>query len=312
MATTGTHRGLLQRTTFGLPQELIRKIRESTNRKVAGKMEDARTYRIDLKTVCDREDMQKLGDAVAAEFNRLCVQWGGVGDWVAILEDPGYSDGEPEHKEYLGSANMGMHMLVTDEQEKSKGQYTHIDSIGHTLEKPDVHWSQFQGPMSASLIMSEGHRNTQFGEPYPLANKFYAMLDGEQPAEEFEGELDMRLIENTSYLDAMNRTKLPVAPIGTVNIFPKNMFFHRGASCGEDVTTVTKGKKSKVFKTKTIKEGMRQVVYFTLVRKSQAATYKEDKMETADLTVGFNSGRFTKLGLQAWVSQYLIALTVPL
>ena len=148
--------------------------------------------------------------------------------------------------------------------------------------------------MSAALFLSE-HRGTQFGEVYPVADRFESMLDGDIKLDDFVKEVDEKLDANKTFLDLMlERNAVGKTRIGTVYVFPKNFQFHRGLARGPNP------------------KEPRLVLYFTFVRASRPAEYEVDKMETAEITVGFANGKFGLAGAWMWVTQFYVALEVPL
>ena len=245
-------------------------------------MNDNTTVRVKLSDILTTEEIKELGDYLAKEFNALCRKHGEIGDWVAVLHDPGYEPDENSH--------MGSHVLINSFYRHH--QEVHIDGVGHRAPL-HPHWSQSQVPMSAALFLSE-HRGTQFGEVYPVADRFESMLDGDIKLDDFVKEVDEKLDANKTFLDLMlERNAVGKTRIGTVYVFPKNFQFHRGLARGPNP------------------KEPRLVLYFTFVRASRLAEYEVDKMETAEITVGFANGKFGLAGAWMWVTQFYVALEVP-
>src|SRR5947209_1336289 len=131
------------------------------------RMDDDVTRRVELSKFATKAEIKEFVDAIVAQWNAYCRMRGSSAVWEAVVHDPGYDSGEEGH--------YGIHCLYNAHDKKV--QFPHIDGMGHP-ENFDGNLCNFEGPLSCAVLLSR-HKNTQFGEVYPLANRFSAFLAGE-------------------------------------------------------------------------------------------------------------------------------------
>lgn len=249
-------------------------------------MSDGVTRRTEVDNVKSERESSALRESVTQYVNQN-FRGKKLEEWEAIADDPGYANSKiDEH----GQGMMGMHALFNTSQ--SRGQHAHIDGIGHkvNLEQLPDKLEDYEGPLSVAVLVSK-HRNTQFGEMYPIANGFYDVVSGCRDPAEFCEEVTGVLQRNQQRFKQELPHAKPVTKV-TVSIFPKNMCVHCGVPRGNP------------------DQGDRKVLYFTLCRKNKVHEYKADKMETAEYSPGFEDGTFNKESLILWITQYLISVEV--
>jgi hypothetical protein len=233
-----------------------------------------------------QSDLDNLADFVNARIVNKSDPW------VACFEDGGYGL-SPDSEHRRGGVHMGPHILLNEHD--TLGQQVHIDGVGHPGEEiPEDLLEDFQGPLSGVYYYTS-HPGTQFGEAFPLADMYYDMWRGRTSPDDLCDTVTEALQRNERMFDeelASCKGKLPIVPAGTLYLFVKNQKMHRGVARGPA----------------KFEGDMRAVLYVVFMRKSKLAKYLQDKMETAELAIGFTNGVCDRYSVVMWTQQLILGL----
>ncbi len=244
---------------------------------------DRSTWRVEVteKTRNCSAVFQEIADKCNTMFaNEKCG-----GKYIPVVCDPGYSDGKGDQNSSY-DRHYGAHVLYSSSTQKA--QYPHIDGIGRPVKRFPKSLKDFSGPLSVSVILTSGHKNTQFGGMLLTGDMFEYTMRGKMFSKTLLETINTNLKKHATFFT----NKLKTAPLvcaGVFNVFPKDLQVHCGAPANPK------------------SEDHRLVLYFDLCREQYLEAFLIDRMQTTEFALGFQNGKFSKFALRDWQRRYVLS-----